>query len=261
MGRWGNAVNRKTWKRSAGWGFVALAAGALLGVFTAMLFGPMLGPSPAHAEPHRNLNRGIVVDLPNADAVLYEVTEKMYLLDANGNVVPPNLATVRKADATLFGWARVGNPLCPSAQLITDLRLDACSVTADGIDNISLWTGKGTVDGTFAVVIQDDNKSDAPECVVLNGDFTGKMDLSIRPLGKILGTFTAAGGASPVPFCGTFRLPFEMQWDGTRTNPRRGNPHFYLGDDGKTLIPVLPGEKSIGMPTVRLELKFGSHCS
>jgi hypothetical protein len=235
-------------KRIAAWSFVALAIGALVGV------------SPASAEPRRNLNRGIVVDLPNADAVLYEVTEKMYLLDANGNVVPPDLAVVRKADASLFGWARVGNPLCPSIQLVTNLGLGVCSVTADGIDNISLWTGKGSVDGTFAVVVQDDNTSDAPEYVVMNGTFAGQMDLSIRPLGKIAGTFTAGGGSAPVPFCGTFRLPFEMSSDGKRVNPRRGNAHYYLADDGATLVPVQAAEKSIGMPTVRLELKFGGNC-
>jgi hypothetical protein len=235
-------------KRIAVWSFVALAIGMLVGV------------SPASAEPRRNLNRGVVIDIPGAEAVLYEVTEKMYLLDANGNVVPPDLATVRKADASLFGWARVGNPLCPSVQLITNLGLGACSVTADGIDNISLWTGKGTVDGTFAVVVQDDNAADAPEYVVMNGSFAGQMDLSIRPLGRITGTFSAGGGSAPVPFCGTFRLPFEVSLDGKRVNPRRGNPHYYLNDDGATLIPVQAAEKSIGMPTVRLELKFGPSC-
>ena len=154
----------------------------------------------------------------------------------------------------------MGNPLCPSSQLITNLALGACSVTADGIDNISLWTGKGVVDGTFAVVVQDDNVVDAPEYVVMNGSFAGQMYLSIRPLGKISGTFTAGGGSDPVPFCGTFRLPFEVQQDGKRGNPRRGTAAYYLHDDGATLLPVQAAEKSIGMPTVRLELRFGAGC-
>jgi hypothetical protein len=248
MVRRGEVTHGSIRKRIAAWSLAALAIGALAGT------------SPASAEPRRNLNRGIAVDLPGVEAVLYEVTEKMYLLDAEGNVVPPNLAVVRKADASLFGWSRVGNPLCPTSQLITDLRLNACSVTADGVDNISLWTGRGSVDGTFAVVVQDDNASDAPEYVVMNGSFAGQMDLSIRPLGKIVGTFTASGGADPVNFCGTFRLPFELQ-GGKRANPRRGNPHYYLADDGVTLIPVQAAEKSIGMPTVRLELSFGASCN
>jgi hypothetical protein len=235
--------------RFAAWSVVALACGTLLGT------------SPAAAEPRRNLNRGVVIDIPGAEAVLYEVTEKMYLLDADGNVVPPDLAVARKADASLFGWSRVGNPLCPSSQLITNLGLQACSVTADGIDNVSLWTGKGVVDGTFAVVVQDDNTVDAPEYVVMNGGFSGQMDLSIRPLGKITGTFTSGGGASPVPFCGTFRLPFQVGSDGKRQNPARNQVAYYLGDDGTTLIEVQAPEKSIGMPTVRLEVRFGANCN
>jgi hypothetical protein len=244
MVRRGEVTHRSTSKRMVAWSLVALA------------FGALVGTSPATAEPRRNLNRGVVLDIPGVDAVLYEVTEKMYLLDADGNVAPPDLAVVRKADASLFGWSRVGNPLCPSSQLVTNLALNACSVTADGIDNISLWTGKGSVSGTFAVVVQDDNVVDAPEFVVMNGDFTGQMDLSIRPLGKVVGTFTASGGSDPVPFCGTFRLPFDVDNDGKRVNPKRGGSSYYLADDGTTLIPVYPAEKSIGMPTVRLELKF-----
>jgi len=242
-------THRSTFERVAACSFVALATAALISA------------SPVAAEPRRNLNRGIVVDIPGAEAVLYEVTEKMYLLDEQGNVVPPELARYRKADASLFGWARVGNPLCPASQLVTNLKLGVCSVTADGIDNISLWTGKGGVDGTFAVVMQDDNIVDAPEFVVMNGSFAGQMDLSIRPLGKITGTFTASAGVAPVPFCGTFRLPFALSTYGKRENPRRNAAAYYLADDGQTLIPVQAGEKSIGMPTVRLELNFAGSCS
>jgi hypothetical protein len=221
-----------------------------------------LGSSAVVAEPRKNLQRGIIRDLPGVDAVLYEVTEKMYLLDAAGNVVAPEEAVTRKAQASLMGWARLGTPLCPSAQMVwSKIRPTTCSVTADGLDNLSLATGRGTVDGTFAVVVQDDNAADAPEYVVMNGSFAGQMDLSIRPLGKITGTFTASGGSAPVNFCGTFRLPFEVQQDGKRGNPRRGNPHYYMHDDGATLIPVAAAEKSIGMPTVRLELKFGTSCN
>jgi hypothetical protein len=234
-----------SWKRAVSWSLVALAIGWLPGA------------APVSAEPKRNLNRGVVVDVPGADAVLYEVTEKMYLVDANGNVVPPDRAVSRKADASLFGWARIGNPLCPSAVLVTVPKLGACSVTADGIDNISLATGLGSVTGTFAVVVQDDNKADAPEYVVINGGFSGDMDLSIRPLGRVSGTFIAAGSSTAVPFCGTFRLPFMINADGRRDNPRRGYDAYYLADDQASLISVQAAEKSIGMPTVRLELKFG----
>src|SRR4030095_2355488 len=111
------------------------------------------GSSAAVAEPRRNLERGIIVDLPGVDAVLYEVTENMYLLDGAGNVVGPEQAVSRKAQASLVGWARLGSPLCPAKQMVTKgVHFKTCAITADGLDNISLATGRGTVDGSFAVV-------------------------------------------------------------------------------------------------------------
>jgi hypothetical protein len=210
----------------------------------------------AEAGPRKN----IVVDVPQAEAVLYEVTESMYLIDDAGSVVLPQNATRRQADASLFGWARVGSLLCPTVLLVTNPRAETCSVNADGIDSLSLLTGKGGVTGTFAVVVQDDNPIDAPEYVVMNGDFRGDMDLSIRPLGKVVGTFTPAGAVAPVKFCGTFRLPFSVGRGGKREQPRRNAEAFYLADDAKSLIPVHKAELSLGMPTVRLELNFDHRC-
>jgi hypothetical protein len=248
MNRRGGTNVRNTWKQIMVWSLAALSC----------LWVAVPG---ADAQPRRNLERGVIVDVPGYDAVLYEVTEKMYLLDATGNVVAsPERAVVRRADASLFGWARLGSLLCPASVLVTSPSAGTCSVTADGIDNISLWTGKGTVDGSFAVVVQDDNVVDAPEFVVMNGTFAGNMDLSMRPLGKVGGTFTGSASNQPVPFCGTFRLPFGLELNGTKGNPKRGAAAYYLGDDGITLIPVLAKEKSLGMPTVRLEIKLGVSC-
>ena len=241
MDRRSGALDR-SWKRIVAWSLAALSCAWVAG--------------PAYAAPRKN----IVVDVPNAEAVLYEVTENMYLIDDNGNVVLPQSATRRQADASLFGWSRVGNLLCPSVLLVTNPRAETCSVTADGIDNLSLLTGKGAVTGTFAVVVQDDNAVDAPEFVVMNGNFRGDMDLSIRPLGKVVGTFTPAGGTQPVKFCGTFRLPFSVGRAGKREQPRRNAAAFYLADDGKSLTPVHKAELSLGMPTVRLELNFERNC-
>ena len=84
--------------------------------------------------------------------------------------------------------------------------------------------------------------------------FTGAMDLSKRPLGKISGTFTPAGAREPSAFCGTFRLPFSVV-KGNRELPARNVPGYYLADDFTTLIPIQKSELSLGMPTVRLELK------
>jgi hypothetical protein len=242
MDRKGGLIDRSTWKRITVWSLAALSC--------------VWAAGPAAARERRN----IIVDVPDAEAVLYEVTENMYLIDDHGNLVLPQDATRRQADASLFGWARVGNLLCPSALLVTNPRAETCSVTADGIDNLSLTTGKGDVTGTFAVVVQDDNAVDAAEYVVMNGAFRGDMDLSIRPLGKVIGTFTPAGGAEAVKFCGTFRLPFSIGRAGKREMPRRNAAAFYLADNGTSLIPVQKAELSLGMPTVRLELNFEQNC-
>lgn len=197
------------------------------------------------------------------DAVLYEVTENMYFYDVAGKLIPPSLIlgglaqpAYRVADATLQGSASLGNPLCPSSLLVTNPRATTCTVTAAGQDNISLATGKGTVTGTYAVVLNIDNPADAAEFVVQTGTFTGQMDLSMRPLGSITGTFTPTGTSVQVPFTGTFRLPFTVDANGKRRDPKRGAAAYYLSDDGKQNVPVQPSELSLGAPLVRLELNF-----
>ena len=197
-----------------------------------------------------------------SDAVLYEVTENMYFYDAHEHLIDPMLILTgqaqpafRVANATLQGTAKLGNPLCPSDLLVTNPRAKTCTVTAAGADNISLLTGTGTVSGTYAVVLNVDNATDAPEYVVQTGAFVGNMDLSMRPLGKITGTFTPDGTAVKIPFHGTFRLPFAVS-TGKRGEPRRGHQAYYLADDGKTLIHVGAAETSLGWPLVRLEISF-----
>jgi hypothetical protein len=215
-------------------------------------------PAAAAEKPAK-----VPVDVPTAQAVLYEVTENMYLLNADGQVIldpTRELPVKRNAVAALFGWARVGTALCPSETLVTNPRAQTCTITADGKDSLSLATFQGSVDGTFAVVIQDDNAADAPEFVVLNGAFTGAMDLSTRPLGVVAGSFTASNGATE-RFCGVVRLPFNIDKKGKRDlQVKRGAAAFYLANDGATLIPVHGRELSLGMPTVRFELNFGSRC-
>jgi hypothetical protein len=243
MNAMGETLNRGIGRRAA----MALALACVLG----------LGILPANADPARSRD---LPDIKSADAVLYEVTENMYLLDAAGNVVGPEGAIRRKADASLYGWARVGNPLCPFEVLVTNPSTGTCSVSAAGMDDIALNTFTGTVDGTFAVVIQGDNSTDAPEFVVMNGVFTGAMDLSKRPLGKISGTFTPTGASEPTAFCGTFRLPFSVA-KGKRVPPVRNAQAYYLADDFTTLILIQKSELALGMATVRLELSFHGNCA
>jgi hypothetical protein len=196
------------------------------------------------------------------NAVLYEVTENMYFYDSAGALIPADKVlsgqvapAARVADATLQGWAALGNPLCPSQMLLISPTLKWCSVTAAGQDNISLATGKGTVTGTYAVVINLDNLVDAPEYVVQTGTFSGDMDLSIRPRGTISGTFTPTGSTVSVPFTGKFRLPYRLV-NGQRHEPKRGYPAYYLADDGTTNMPLYSFETSLSYPLVRLELNF-----
>jgi len=66
-----------------------------------LLFVLMVGPLPALAG--------------SPDAVLYEVTEDMYLKDVAGNFVAGVATAARRtAVAQLAGWAKIGTPLCPA---------------------------------------------------------------------------------------------------------------------------------------------------
>jgi hypothetical protein len=228
------------WKSAVTW--------SLLGLMF-LLFLLMVGPLPALAY--------------TADAVLYEVTEDMYLKDALGNSVA-SVATAarRSAVAQLSGWAKIGTPLCPNYIKVIAPKAKRCSVNATGADDLSLLDGTGTLGGTYSVVVQGDNDVDAPEFVILTGTFTGKADLSRSmsgqaPLGYItegVGTIDGYSEAT-FKFTGRFRLPFVLDEGGRRRQPSRESKAYYLDDHGH-LIEVTDKERSLGMPTVRLEIEF-----
>src|SRR6266540_4078844 len=122
-------MTRIFWKNAVTW--------SLLGLMF-LLFALVFGPAPALASD---------VD---ADAVLYEVTEDMYLKDAAGNFVTSVVPGGRRtAVAQLSGWAKIGTPLCPSwvALVVPDAK--RCALNARGADDLSLVTGTGTLSGTF----------------------------------------------------------------------------------------------------------------
>ena len=52
-----------------------------------------------------------------------------------------------------------------------------------------------------------------------------------------------------------FRLPFTVDKRGWRHRAFSNREAFYLGDHGQ-LIRVLPDERSLGFPTVRVEIDF-----
>jgi hypothetical protein len=196
------------------------------------------------------------------DAVLYEVTEDMILKDAAGvRVASPVLNGRRSAMAQLTGWAKVGTPLCPTWVTLINPALKQCTVNASGADDLSLANGMGTVGGTYAVVVQGDNSVDAPEYVILTGSFNGAADMSrafagVAPLGFITnGVGTVDQTGQQFAFTGTFRLPYSLDFGGKSHKARRSSSAFYLGDDGRPFA-VKKNEKSIGFPTVRLEITF-----
>ena len=207
---------------------------------------------PAVAAAQQDIQpEGIRAD---ANAVLYEVTENLKL--------KPLAAGHRVATSALMGTVNAGTALCPD-WLAFYLSVTKCALTAVASDNVSLATGKGPVWGEFAVVIQDTNTTDGSELVILRGSLQGRIDLSPAVLGGVpLGTITGRWSARGVDggplggvhvrgtFEGTFRLPFA-----------HSEPAFYLGMGNSPPVPVLvaPSERSLGVPTVRLELKFVDH--
>ncbi len=228
------------WKSAVTW--------SLLGLMF-LLFVLMVGPLPALAG--------------GPDAVLYEVTEDMYLKDAAGNFVA-GVATAarRSAVAQLSGWAKIGTPLCPHYVRLIVPKAKRCAVNASGADDLSLATGQGTLGGTYAVVVQGDNLVDAPEFVIMTGTFYGKADLSLSlsgqaPLGVITdGVGTIDGNSEATfKFTGTFRLPFAVDEAGQRRRVSRDWDAYYLDAHGH-LLNVKDQERSLGMPTVRLEIEF-----
>lgn len=230
------------WKSSVMW-----TALSLLFLLLALL----VGPAPALAN--------------GPDAVLYEVVEDMLLLKADGATPTGDLseAAFRYANAALTGWAKLGTALCPSELLLVYPKAKRCAVNAVGHDMISLADGTGPVWGEFTVVVQGDNPVDAAEAVVGGGKYGGTGSLARALQGIPLGSVQAAGGVSfpsfgiaqTFSFSGTFRLPFSLTKDGSKGHARVDREAFYLKDTGQP-VRLRQNERSIGWPTVRLEINF-----
>jgi hypothetical protein len=186
----------------------------------------------------------------------------MYLQDSAGKFVTSPFPDGRRvAVARLSGWARLGTPLCPAWVVYIVPGTKKCNLNASGADDLSLASRKGTLGGTYTVTVQDANNVDAPEFVIMSGTFKGAADLSPVAAGTPLGFITNGVGtvdpstATAFTFKGTFRLPFTMDWTGKRGGPRRNHGAFYLSNDGQP-YRVRLNEKSLGWPTVRLEIVF-----
>ena len=206
-----------------------------------------------------------------SDVTLYEISERVTFVpeSLDGSVI------VRNARSPLLGVANLGTPLCPSELLIAVPRLRKCTVSATGTSDLSMVTGIGPVYGRFYVLINapGNSKVHVPNLPVITGTFDGIVDLSLAvhsgvPLGSIAGNFTitrmadASGTLMPVtpvplPFTGTFRLPFGIDALGLVGESDDEDDAFYLADDRTTLIRVRDRERAVGFPPVRLEVRFG----
>src|SRR5262249_6656977 len=124
---------------------------------------------------------------------------------------------------------------------------------------ISLKRFDGPISGNFWVVVNSDatNLTDAQELVIMSGSFKGKVQVIDPPDGHTIeilqgSTFTSEWVLDGFPmslpatfaFSGTFRLPFTVH-----------HIAVYETDRGR-LVPVLPNERALGKPTVRLEVDF-----
>jgi hypothetical protein len=225
------------------------------------------------------------------DAMLYEVTENMSL----DNLSKPTLRTSTAAlqgTARLGSPPCPVDLVHFLAGLGLMTRTDKpCTVTVVGTDKIETGTGSGELTGTFAVVINLDNTTDPPELVVMAGEFAGKLqvavDTSVNPPRQLPlinltdGKFTPKNVLGvpidlvgmvcvdlkkpetcldpekfgPAPFTGVFRLPFTVDKRGWRHRAFSNPEAFYLGDHGQ-LIKVQPDERSLGFPTLRVEIDF-----
>ena len=211
--------------------------------------------------------------LGGTGVTLYEISERVtFDPDSSAGVIR------RNAISPLQGFAEVGTPLCPSELLISGPRMKSCTVIGTGTDSVSTATGVGPVSGSFDVVINAPGNSSVhvPDLPVISGTFSGIVDLSLAvlshvPLGCIVGNFTITQMADPatgllgllpqpvvLPFTGTFRMPFAIDTHARRARSDRQRAAFYLADDLETLSLVRPTELSVGFPTVRLEVTFGS---
>ena len=215
----------------------------LLAVFT--LLGPALGASEATHDG----------DGSRPDALLYELTEHVVFADG-----------LRLATSSLEGSARRGSALCPEglqvyakalfATVGVHVKVDPrCAVVALGDSQISLKTFGGEISGNFWIVVNSDatNLTDAQELVIMNGTFAGTVQtdadghtIEILPGSTFSPTSVLPGFPLPLvaTFTGKFRLPFTHHHIAVYENDR-GRP-----------VPVLPNERALGDPTVRVEVDF-----
>ena len=171
------------------------------------------------------------------DATLYELTENMSITRGH-----------RLATSALGGFAAPNTPLCPLELAPPDG--ERCVINATGSNNISLFTGRGPISGTFTNVSQDSNPIDIAEVVRRSGTFRGHMDLSdvsVTFLGTLKGFMTVDGRTRR--FDGVVRFPVPC--DAALCYVTSDTDAVPIG-----LTPLDPHEFALGRATVRLDIYF-----
>ena len=175
---------------------------------------------------------------------------------------PPSLEGKARKDrrSVRMGCRRTRRQLLPrwpsSVKTIPRCRVVAIGRSVDRREPATVRIRQREISGSFWVVVNSvaTNLTDAAELVVMNGSFTGQIQVA-DAAGRIIEILP--GACSRRPWCcpgshcphkafftGTFRLPFTVH-----------HVAVYLSDRGR-LVPVLPDERALGDPTVRLEVDF-----
>ena len=183
------------------------------------------------------LSMTVPVFASEPDATLYELTENMSITRGH-----------RVATSALGGFAKPNTPLCPLELAPADG--ERCVINATGSNDISRFTGRGPITGTFTNVSQDANPIDIDEVVRRSGTFRGQMNLSdssVTFLGTMRGFMTVDGRTRR--FVGVVRFPVPCD-----------TGLCYVTSDADAvptgLAPLLPHEFALGRATVRLDIYF-----
>jgi len=208
-----------------------------------------------------------------AGAQFYELTENAKFTFGRSQM-PFREAAVSQ----MLGFAAVGTPLCPTAAFTTPVPgvpplpanpAAVCVLNVTASDQIDLRTGAGTINGKFTVVTADLFPAvDAPETIVIRGNFSGQIDFSPvlqsppLPYGTVTGHFTSNAEGGHTPFFGVFLLPFA--------DPQNQSGFGYLLYNlmpnsncpqnvcimSSPSQPIQLNQLSIGYPTARFDIYF-----
>ena len=183
--------NRMNWKRTVRWSWLILPF-LLLAIWPGTAAaGHQHKPVPPAPNPVA-LNCG---GLLAGQSCIYETTENARF--KAGEVIR------RISTAAAQGKVAAGSPICPGAL--------PCDITVVATDRIDAATGRGPIEGTFAIVVNEPGTADLPEIVVLKGSLEGVVDISTAAsgLGSIAGRWQAKG-LGHGKFTGTLRFPFAF---------------------------------------------------